>query len=70
MAEGISRGYYRLHGRYENGRIIYRHSYSDEELKKIRERVLGWNCGEGFVFFNNSDMCRDARRFGAMMKEV
>jgi len=55
--------YYRLHGRYENGRIIYKHSYSDEELKKIRERVLGWNISESFVFFNNSDMCRDAKRF-------
>lgn len=55
--------YYRLHGRYENGRIIYRHSYTDEELEKIRERVLGWNRRESFVFFNNSDMCRDAKRF-------
>jgi len=60
--------YYRLHGRYENGRIIYRHSYSDEELEKIRDRVLGWNRGESFVFFNNSDMCRDAKRFRAMVK--
>ncbi|WP_148881964.1 DUF72 domain-containing protein [Thermococcus aciditolerans] len=59
--------YYRLHGRYENGRIIYRHSYGDGELQKIRERVLGWNRGEGFVFFNNSDMCRDARRFKALI---
>ena len=59
--------YYRLHGRYENGRIIYRHSYSDEELQRIRERVLGWNRGESFVFFNNTDMCRDARRFKAII---
>jgi len=59
--------YYRLHGRYENGRIIYRHSYSDEELQKIRERVLDWNREESFVFFNNSDMCRDARRFGNLL---
>ncbi|ASJ13807.1 DUF72 domain-containing protein [Thermococcus radiotolerans] len=59
--------YYRLHGRYENGRIIYKHSYSDEELKKIRERVLGWNISESFVFFNNSDMCRDAKRFKAIL---
>lgn len=60
--------YYRLHGRYESGRIVYRHSYSDDELGKIRERVLGWNRSESFVFFNNSDMCRDAKRFRAMMK--
>ncbi|NJE10619.1 DUF72 domain-containing protein [Thermococcus sp. MAR1] len=62
--------YYRLHGRYENGKIIYRHSYSDGELQKTRERVLGWNKGESFVFFNNSDMCRDAKRFRAMMNET
>lgn len=26
--------YYRLHGKYEGGKIIYNHSYSDEELKR------------------------------------
>ncbi|GAB6101311.1 DUF72 domain-containing protein [Thermococcus atlanticus] len=62
--------YYRLHGKYEKGRIIYRHSYSDEELQKIRERVLGWNRGESFVFFNNSDMCANAKRFRVMMNET
>ncbi|MBP1910985.1 DUF72 domain-containing protein [Thermococcus stetteri] len=59
--------YYRLHGRYENGRIIYSHSYSDEELQKAKERVIGWDRGESFVFFNNSDMCRDAKRFKALL---
>lgn len=59
--------YYRLHGRYENGRIIYSHSYSDEELQKARERVIGWNRGESFVFFNNSDMCKDAKRFKTLL---
>lgn len=59
--------YYRLHGRYENGRIIYSHSYSEEELQKVKERVIGWNRGESFVFFNNSDMCRDAKRFKALL---
>jgi len=62
--------YYRLHGRYENGRIIYRYSYSDDELGKIRERVLGWNRSESFVFFNNSDMCANAKRLRTMMKET
>ena len=59
--------YYRLHGRYERGRIVYSHTYTDEELEKIRERVLGWNRVESFVFFNNSDMCRDAKRFKAIL---
>ena len=60
--------YYRLHGRYEKGRIIYRHSYSEDELKKAKERVLGWNRSESFVFFNNSDMCRDAKRFKSLIQ--
>ena len=55
--------YYRLHGRYENGRIIYSHTYSGDELEKAKERVLGWNRSESFVFFNNSNMCADAKRF-------
>lgn len=59
--------YYRLHGRYENGRIIYSHSYSEEELQKVKERVMGWNRGESFVFFNNSDMYRDAKRFKTLL---
>ncbi|AEC51604.1 hypothetical protein PNA2_0687 [Pyrococcus sp. NA2] len=54
--------YYRLHGRYEDGKIIYNHSYSDEEIKKIKERILGWNVEESFVYFNNTAMCNDARR--------
>ncbi|CAB49075.1 DUF72 domain-containing protein [Pyrococcus abyssi] len=59
--------YYRLHGRYEEGKIIYNHSYSDEELKKLRERVLGWNIEESFVFFNNVAMCKDAKRFKSLL---
>ena len=62
--------YYRLHGRYENGRIIYRHSYSEEELEKVKERVLGWNRSESFVFFNNSNMCADAKRFREIVKGI
>ncbi len=55
--------YYRLHGRYEKGRIIYRHEYTDEELKKAAERVRGWDKMESFVFFNNSNMCDDGKMF-------
>ena len=59
--------YYRLHGRYENGRIIYSHAYSDDELEKVKERVLGWNRSESFVFFNNSNMCSDGKRLKEML---
>ncbi|NJF24859.1 DUF72 domain-containing protein [Thermococcus sp. Bubb.Bath] len=63
-----STNYYRLHGRYENARIVYNHTYSDEELEKIRKRVLGWNREESFVFFNNSAMCNDAKRFKILLQ--
>ncbi|ASJ09488.1 hypothetical protein A3L11_09695 [Thermococcus siculi] len=66
---GGSVNYYRLHGRYEMGRIVYSHTYSDEELEKVMERVLGWNREESFVFFNNSNMCGDAKRFREMIVE-
>ncbi|MDK2870090.1 MAG: hypothetical protein PWP39_1325 [Pyrococcus sp.] len=55
--------YYRLHGRYENGKIIYSHRYSDEELLKARERVFSFHVEESYVYFNNSNMCEDAQRF-------
>ncbi len=58
--------YYRLHGRYEGGRIVYNHAYSDEELERTRRRILDWNRSESFVFFNNSNMCADAKR----LKEI
>ncbi len=62
--------YYRLHGRYEDGRIVYVHWYSEEELKKARDRIVGWNHSESFVYFNNSNMCDDAKRFRKMVREL
>jgi len=62
--------YYRLHGRYNDGRIIYAHAYSDWELEKAKEKVLGWNRSESFVFFNNSNMCEDARRFKRLLERA
>ncbi|MBI4677857.1 MAG: DUF72 domain-containing protein [Elusimicrobia bacterium] len=53
-------GYFRLHGTYREGRRVYRHRYSDEELK-ILARLCRFR--PTFVFFNNSEMFDDARRF-------
>ncbi|MBI5881940.1 MAG: DUF72 domain-containing protein [Elusimicrobia bacterium] len=53
-------GYFRLHGTYRDGRPVYRHRYTDEELGKL-ERLARFQ--PTFVFFNNSDMYQDARRF-------
>ncbi|MBI5245161.1 MAG: DUF72 domain-containing protein [Elusimicrobia bacterium] len=52
--------YFRLHGRMERGRIVYSHNYSDAELKTL----LGFCEGRSaFVYFNNTAMRQDARRF-------
>ena len=55
--------YYRLHGTYEKGRIIYKHKYSQEELQGIAKKVKDWNKKESYVYFNNAYMCEDARSF-------
>ncbi|AFK22514.1 DUF72 domain-containing protein [Pyrococcus sp. ST04] len=62
--------YYRLHGKYEGGKIIYSHKYSDEELKKIMNKVLSFHIKESFVYFNNSNMCEDARRLIMYLREL
>ncbi|MDK2853682.1 MAG: hypothetical protein PWP49_780 [Thermococcaceae archaeon] len=55
--------YYRLHGAYQEGRIIYKHKYSEEELRVIAKKVKEWNKAESYVYFNNVYMCDDAKRF-------
>ncbi len=55
--------YYRLHGKYENSRIIYKYHYSAEELKKIAEKVLKYNKFSSYVMFNNSYMYKNAKEF-------
>ena len=52
--------YYRLQGRVEGRRIVYGHDYSDAELRELLERCRG---REAYVYFNNTEMWRDARRF-------
>jgi len=60
--------YYRLHGAYEKGRIIYKHKYTDEELEEIAERVKGWDKKESYVYFNNVYMRDDAKRFKMLIE--
>ncbi|MFQ6112108.1 MAG: DUF72 domain-containing protein [Nitrospinota bacterium] len=52
--------YFRLHGR--GG---YRHKYSDEELKELKE-MLG-EAGGAYVLFNNVFMFEDAQRFKRLL---
>jgi len=58
-----STGYFRLHGKYENGKIIYKHNYSEEELNKLKNIINKLKCNEVFCFFNNSYMFENAKRF-------
>jgi uncharacterized protein YecE (DUF72 family) len=48
--------YFRLHGAHKK---MYRHKYSDEELKQLLEFCVR----ESYVLFNNVYMYEDARRF-------
>lgn len=52
--------YFRMHGDLKS----YRYSYSDEELIKLKKMVKN---ASGYVFFNNSSMLHDAKRFAALM---
>ncbi|MEM0379514.1 MAG: DUF72 domain-containing protein [Nanopusillaceae archaeon] len=56
-------GYYRLHGKYNEKRIIYNYKYSEEELKKIYEKIRELSHKECYVMFNNSYMYNDAKKF-------
>ncbi len=65
--------YFRLHGcglesRKTGVLLNYRHVYSDEELEWLREYVLGLKSEKVYVMFNNTNMCRDAKRFEAKLK--
>ncbi len=63
-----SLGYFRLHGRYEHGRIVYKHKYSEDELKRILHNVLSNNFEENYVMFNNVWMYDDALRFKELVR--
>ncbi|MBI5623334.1 MAG: DUF72 domain-containing protein [Elusimicrobia bacterium] len=58
-------GYFRMHGAYEEGRIVYRHRYSDAELAKVASLA---RAQPTYVLFNNSEMFRDAGRFSLLLR--
>jgi uncharacterized protein YecE (DUF72 family) len=59
--------YFRLHGAYRAGHIVYGHRYSEEELIRLAGLCRG---KPGYVFFNNSEMYDDARRFIDLLAEA
>jgi len=59
--------YFRLHGSRARGRIDYRHSYTDEELRLLAELCRGSSAEKVYVLFNNLSMLRDAERFSSLL---
>jgi uncharacterized protein YecE (DUF72 family) len=53
--------YSRLHGKYENNKIIYKYDYPKEELRKIKEKAKKYK--ECYVMFNNVYMFKNALEF-------
>ncbi|MCD6503234.1 MAG: DUF72 domain-containing protein [Euryarchaeota archaeon] len=60
--------YFRLHGRHEKERIVYKHKYSDKELRALRDTLTSYLEREIYVLFNNTNMYEDAKRFLEMIK--
>ncbi len=60
--------YFRLHGhspdcRYKPyGKLNYRHVYSKEELEWLKNYLKKFS-GTTYVMFNNTNMCKDAKKF-------
>lgn len=52
--------YTRLHGKYENNKIIYNYEYNIDELKMIKNEIKGFNVREAYILFNNSYMFKNA----------
>jgi len=54
-----------MHGR----RAWYSHSYTDDELKEVRDKILRSNPGKAYVFFNNdTNMLKNSRRMLNLLK--
>ncbi len=56
--------YFRLHGTYKGKKIIYKYSYSNEELKGLAEKTKKLNA---YFLFNNVYMFKDALRFKSFL---
>ncbi len=57
--------YFRLHGAHKR---MYRHKYSDEELRWLKDFCDSLK-KEVYVLFNNVHMCEDAKRFIQLASE-
>lgn len=55
--------YFRLHGKYKNGKIDYKHKYSKKELKELADYVNSCNVKKAYIMFNNVYMYENAKEF-------
>ncbi|GAB4306364.1 MAG: DUF72 domain-containing protein [Candidatus Bipolaricaulota bacterium] len=60
--------YLRLHGSPPGARM-YRYTYTDQDLARLRDWVLGLDAALVYVLFNNDTMASDAQRFVRMWDE-
>lgn len=58
--------YFRLHGK-PPGKALYKYSYTDADLARLRDLVRDTEVEEAYVMFNNVSMFRDALRFARMI---
>ena len=58
--------YFRLHG-LNKKEYSYRYSYSEDELKNLKESIESLSSREVYVFFNNTDMIKNAQSFIEML---
>ncbi len=59
--------YFRLHG-IGSAEVNYRYRYTDDDLMKLKEKVLNVGSKKVFVLFNNVYMRDDALRFKELIK--
>lgn len=59
--------YLRLHGA-PPGTKMYRYTYTDEDLRWLREQIMNLDTELVYVLFNNDTMAQDARRFREVLE--
>ncbi len=59
--------YFRLHGRIDRERIVYRYKYSKEELLKIKEILDELSPKKAYIMFNNVYMYENSKEFKAIV---
>ncbi len=62
--------YTRLHGLGGKGEVNYKYKYSNEDLKKLKDIVYGYQSKASYVMFNNVYAYDDATRFRRIVTKL